>query len=188
MHPGALVRIPGPKQTGKSSLALKLLAFAKEKKYHTLKFSINEIESNCATNLNQFLRCFCKQITQELKIESKLDEFWDEDIGSKLSCSYYLKHHILRPLTEPLVLVLEDIDSLFESPQLAQDFFPLLRSWYEEGKRDQDWQKLRLVVVYSSEIYINLDLNHSPFNVGLPVHLPYFTLQQVREFSQKYGF
>ncbi len=184
---GCVLRIRAPKQTGKSSLVLRLLAFAQQNKNATVKIDFNQIDSAYLTDLNKFLRCFCSQITQRLNIEPNLDEYWDEDIGSKLSCSYYLKNQVLKTLAQPLILILEEVDRLFEHPQLAQDFFPLLRSWYEEARRDADWQKLRLVVVYSSEVYISLDLNRSPFNVGLPLCLPYFSLEQVQELAQRYG-
>ncbi len=49
------------------------------------------------------------------------------------------------------------------------------------------WKKLRLVVVHSTEVYPSLDINHSPFNVGLSIELPEFTLQQVETISQGYG-
>ena len=66
-------------------------------------------------------------------------------------------------------------------------FLPLLRSWYEEGKRLPIWQKLRLIVVHSTEIYVPLQLNQSPFNVGLPIQLDDFNLEEVQQLAQRYG-
>jgi hypothetical protein len=48
-------------------------------------------------------------------------------------------------------------------------------------------QKLRLVVVYSTEEYVDLDINRSPFNIGLPLHLPEFTQPQVQDLAQRHG-
>ena len=70
---------------------------------------------------------------------------------------------------------------------MAKDFLPLLRSWYEEAKRLPIWQKLRLIVVHSTEIYVPLQLNQSPFNVGLPIQLNDFSLDQVQQLAQHYG-
>jgi len=63
---------------------------------------------------------------------------------------------------------------------------PLLRSWYEDSKRTPVWQNLRLVVMHSTEVYISLQLNQSPFNVGLPIQLQSFELNQVQELAKKY--
>ncbi|MHC5720939.1 MAG: AAA-like domain-containing protein, partial [Nostoc sp.] len=68
-----------------------------------------------------------------------------------------------------------------------KDFLPMLRSWYEEAKRLPIWQKLRLIVVHSTEIYVPLQLNQSPFNVGLPIQLDNFSFEQVQQLAQCYG-
>lgn len=62
-----------------------------------------------------------------------------------------------------------------------------MRSWYEEARRDLNLQKLRLVVVYSIEKYITLVISCSPFNIGLPLHLPEFTQPQVQDLAKRHG-
>lgn len=186
-QPGCLLRIRAPKEMGKSSLVLRLLAFSQQQKYQSVILDCCQIDSFYLNDLELFLRCFCWQVAKELGIEPKLDDYWDEETGSKLSCSFYLKNYLLKQVKNPLVLVLEQADHFFKYPQLAQDFFPLLRSWYEESRHDTNWQKLRLVVVYSTEEYVSLDINRSPFNVGLPLTLPELTQQQIEELAQRYG-
>ncbi|KAB8329963.1 hypothetical protein SD80_032600 [Scytonema tolypothrichoides VB-61278] len=46
---------------------------------------------------------------------------------------------------------------------------------------------MRLVVAYSTELYIPLNINQSPFNVGIPVKLPNLTLGQVQQLAKEYG-
>ncbi len=123
-------------------------------------------------------------MTKQLNLEPNLDEYWDEDIGCKISCSLYLRWHILENLNSPLVLVLNEVNELFEYPQLTQDFLPLLRSWYEEAKQVIAWRSLRLIVVYTTEVYVPLKITQSPFNIGLPVQLADFTAEQVEELAQ----
>jgi hypothetical protein len=186
-QPGCVIRIRSPRDMGKSSLVLRLLAFAQKQEYHTVKIDCQEIDSLCLSDLNHFFRCFCWRVAKELDIEPNLDAYWDEEMGRKLSCSFYFKNYLLKQIKRPVVLVLEQADHFFEHPQLAQEFFPLLRSWYEETRRDNIWQKLRLVVVYSTEVYVSLDINRSPFNIGLPLRLPEFTEQQVKDLAKKHG-
>jgi hypothetical protein len=116
-----------------------------------------------------------------------LDEYWDEDMGSKISSTLYLQDYILESIDTPLVLALDELNQVFEHPQVAKDFLPLLRSWYEEAKRLPIWQKLRLIVIHSTEIYVPLQLNQSPFNVGLPIQLEDFNLVEVQQLAQRYG-
>jgi AAA-like domain len=76
-------------------------------------------------------------------------------------------------------LGLDDVDRVFQYPHIAADFFGLLRAWYEESGSG-DWSKLRLVIAHSTEVYIPLQSDESPFNVGLPIELSEFTADQVQ--------
>ncbi|MBE9207710.1 AAA-like domain-containing protein [Nostoc sp. LEGE 06077] len=185
-RPGCVIRIRAPRQMGKSSLVLRLLAFADIKGYRTVNVNCHQIDDNCLTDLNKLLRCLCWKIAQQLDINPNLDKEWDEEVGYKLSCSFYLQKYILKQSDSPVVLVLSDVDRFFEYPQITQEFFALLRSWCEEARQNQNWQKLRLVVVYSTEQYISLDINRSPFNIGLPVRLQEFTQTQVEDLARRY--
>jgi serine/threonine-protein kinase len=42
-------------------------------------------------------------------------------------------------------------------------------------------------VVHSKEVYVPLNINQSPFNVGLPIELPEFTRDQVENLAKLYG-
>ncbi len=186
-QPGCVIRIKAPREMGKSSLVLRLLAFAEAQGYHTINLNCNQIDSDCLTDLNKLLRCICLRVARELGIDPKLNDIWDEEIGCKLSCSLYFQSYLLKQIQSPVVLVLNEVDRFFEHPQIAQEFFALLRSWYEQARQDTNWQKLRLVVVYSTEVYVTLDINRSPFNIGLPIRLVEFTQQQVEELAQRHG-
>jgi hypothetical protein len=139
------------------------------------------------TDLNKLLRCLCCQIAIKLGIDPNIDDHWDQEVGYKLVCTLYLQNYILKQSNNPIVLVLSDVDRFFDYPRIAQEFFALLRSWCEEARHNRLWQNLRLVVVYSTEQYISLDINHSPFNIGLPIRLHDFTQQQVEELARRYG-
>ncbi|MBU7587074.1 MAG: AAA-like domain-containing protein [Nostoc sp. TH1S01] len=186
IRPGCVIRIRAPRQMGKSSLVLRLLAFADIKGYHTINVNCHQIDDHCLSDLNKLLRCLCWKIAQQLNMEPNVDQEWDDEVGYKLSCSFYLQKYILQQSENPIVLVLSDVDRLFDYPHIAQEFFALLRSWCEEARQNQTWQKLRLVVVYSTEQYISLDINRSPFNIGLPIRLSEFSQTQVEDLARKY--
>ncbi|NEO05108.1 MULTISPECIES: AAA-like domain-containing protein [unclassified Moorena] len=185
--PGALIRIKAPREMGKTSLLLRILDHGNRLGYHTVSLNLEQVEQGILSNLNQFLRWLCANIAQQLQRKPMLDEYWDEDLGSKISCTLYFQDYLLDLIDTPLILALDEVSQIFEHPQVAKDFLPLLRSWYEEGKRLPIWQKLRLVVVHSTEIYVPLELNQSPFNVGLPVQLNNFSQDEVQQLAQRYG-
>jgi len=185
--PGALVRIKAPQEMGKTSLLIRILEYGKQLGYHRITLDLQQADQEILGSVDKFLRWICANLSHQLEVESKLDEYWDEDIGSGVSCSLYL-HYLLEQLEAPLVLAFDEVNQIFEYPKIAKSFLPLLRSWYEETKEVSLWQKLRLVVIHSTEIYVPLQLNQSPFsNVGLPLELGNFSFEEVQELAGRYG-
>jgi len=198
LKPGALIRIKAPSQMGKTSLMVRILDYAKQQKsepdpeaIHTVALSLQRADKAVFTNLDKMLRWFCASITRKLQLPHRVDEFWSETFGSKGNCTAYFEDCILSALNSPLVIALDQVDEVFLHPEIADDFFTLLRSWYEEAAYGDSgnplWQHLRLIIVHSTEVYIPLDINKSPFNVGLAIDLHEFTPDQVRELAQQYG-
>jgi DNA-binding Xre family transcriptional regulator len=186
-EPGALVRIKAPREMGKTSLLLRILDDARRLGYRTVSLNLEQVDRSILSDLNQFLRFICAKTARQLQIKPNLDDYWDEDLGSKISCTSYFQECILQKIDSPLVLAVDEMNEVFDSPQVAKDFLPLLRSWHEEAKTLPVWQKLRLVVVHSTENYVPLQLDQSPFNVGLPIRLNAFRQEEVQQLAQCYG-
>jgi hypothetical protein len=185
-QPGSLIRIRAPRQMGKSSLMHRLLAHADMLEYRTVHLDFQEADQGVFSSLDQFLRWFCANISRRLQVAPRLDDYWDEDMGSKVSCKVYFAGYLLKQIERPIVIALNEVNRVFEHPQIAQDFLPMLRVWHEQAKHDPAWQKLRLVLAHSTEIYVPLNLNQSPFNVGLSIRLHPFNVEQVQELAQRY--
>jgi len=185
-QPGCVIRIRSPQQMGKTSLVLRLCAFSQKQGYRAVNLNFYQIDSDCLTDLNRLLHNFCWQVATELGIDPNLNNIWDDEVGCKLNCSLYFQNYLLKQIQSPVVLVLNEVDRFFEYPQIAQEFFALLRSWCEQARQNLNWQKLKLVVVYSTEDYATLDINRSPFNIGLPIRLNEFTQQQVEDLAQRH--
>ncbi len=184
---GCVIRIKAPRKAGKSSLMLRIIPHAVSIGYHAVYLDFQRADEAVFASLDKFLRWFCANVSKQLQLEPMLDDYWDDDIGSKVSCTIYLQSYLLSKIDSPVVLVLNELNRIFEYPKIASEFLPLLRSWYEEAKLDHLLQLLRLVVVYSTEIYISLNLNQSPFNVGFPINLPEFTYEQILDLAQRHG-
>ena len=185
--PGSLIRIKAPRKMGKSSLMLRIIDAAVDRRYRTVTVDFQQADEAVFASLDKFLRWLCVNVARQLKLEPNLDEFWDEDMGSKVSCSLYFENYLLEQIDSPVVLVLNEVNRVFERAKIAQEFLPLLRFWYEQARASEIWQKLRIVVIHSTEIYIALSLNQSPFNVGLPIKLSEFTAEQVQDLANRHG-
>ncbi|MGD1715893.1 AAA-like domain-containing protein [Dapis sp. BLCC M172] len=187
LKPDALIRIKAPRQMGKSSLLSRILAHASQQDYRTVYLNFQTIDPEFLENLDKFLQWFCANVSDELGLEEQLEKYWKKVLGVKKRCTKYFDKYLLNEIKTPIVLGLDEVDKIFQNPDLATQFFALLRAWHEQGKNNPDWQRLRLIIVHSKEVYIPLNINQSPFNVGLGIELPEFNLEQVKDLVQRHG-
>lgn len=187
LQSGSLIRIKAPKLTGKTSLMTRILAQAGKHQYRVVELNLLEADVSVITNLDTLLRWFCLRIGKQLELENQLDYYWDTKLlSSNSNCSVYFEEYLLPQINCPLALGLDEVDRIFSYPEIASDFFGLLRLWHEKAKRLNIWKQFRLIVVHSTEVYIPLNIDQSPFNVGLPVELPEFTSEQVQDLQRRY--
>ena len=187
-QPGGLLNIKSPRQMGKTSTIARILARLETQGYHVVHLSLKLIDRTDFKDLEQFLRQFCVELSRELNLSPELDKHWEVEGGSKSNCTSYLEDYIFLELDTPLVLCIDDVDLVFPHGEIAEDFLTLIHSWFERTRTHRLWKQLRLIVAYSTEEYLDLDRNHSPFNVGTPLELPELTREQVAELATKSGF
>ncbi|MEO1589967.1 MAG: AAA-like domain-containing protein [Cyanobacteria bacterium J06632_22] len=184
--PGSLLRLKAPRRMGKTSLAFRLIDQAKQMGYSVAVVDFQQAEAATLSNLDELLHWFCNQITRRLGLTARLEDDWRANLGAKLNCTLYVQNRILRIFESPVVLVLRQVDALFDYPETAKEFFPLLRGWFEDARWQPIWQKLRLVLTHATDLYLPLKLHQSPFNVGFNLKLPRFTLEQVQVLAHHY--
>ncbi|MFB2898483.1 AAA-like domain-containing protein [Aerosakkonemataceae cyanobacterium BLCC-F50] len=188
MRSGTLIRIYAPSQMGKTSLMIRILAHAKQQdaNVQTVALNLQKTEKTIFTNSDRFLRWFCAAVTRKLQLPHQVERYWNNTFNSQENCTSYFENCILPEINGVLVLALDQVDEISRHPQIADDFFPLLRSWYESRGNPQ-WKKLRSIVIHSSEDSVLLDINKSLLNVGLAIELKEFTANQLFNLAQNYA-
>jgi AAA-like domain/CHAT domain len=187
VKPGALIRIKAPRQMGKSSLVLRILEHATQQGYRSTWLNLQAAGEKSLENLDSLLRWLCSRISRKLGLKDKVEEYWQGALGCNDKCTDYFELYLLEELQVPFALGLDEVDQLFQYEAVASDFFGLLRSWHEESKFNPVWRNLRLILAHSKEVYIPLNINQSPFNVGLPVEFPPLNDDQVADLIQRHG-
>ncbi|MEA5537270.1 AAA-like domain-containing protein [Crocosphaera sp. XPORK-15E] len=183
---GSLLRIKGSKGMGKTLLIDKVSHQPIVKKYQVISLSLLLADSSILSDINAFLRWFCLVISKKLKLDNKLEQYWEEGLGYIYNCTTYFEEYILHNINYPLILALDDVDQIFSYRKIADNFFSMLRAWHEEAKINKTWQKLRLILAYSTEQYIPADINQSPFNVGVEIELRDFDPNELVNLANKY--
>lgn len=183
LRPGSLIRLKAPRQMGKTSLLRRLVAHGQANYMRCVTLSLHRADRQIFADLDLFLRWFCANIGHQLGLEPDLERRWQRDIGSKVSCTAYLEDYLLPQVEGPLAIALDEVNELFQYPRLSAEFLPLLRSWYEDAREIEVWGRVRWILSHATEVYVPLQLHQSPFNVGLALRLPPFTLAQVQDLA-----
>ena len=187
IKPGSLIRIKGAKWMGKTSLVYRILERGRINNQKVVYLDFGSVERSILQDLDKLLRWLCVMISRQLKLENQVNDYWDTDIlGSNDNCTVYFEEYILAETTGTIAFALDNIDKLFAYEGVIEDFFGMLRSWHEKGKTHECWSQLRLILSHSTEVYIPLDINQSPFNAGIPVMLEEFDASQVDALTYLY--
>lgn len=184
--PGSVTCIHSPTKMGKSSLLIRILDQAQKANYFTVVIDLQAVDDIIFQDLDKFLRWFCVNVSRQLEIPHRIDHYWDDLLGSKMNCTEYFQHYLLPCLDQPLVLAFNEFNHIFKQSAIVHDFSSLLRFWYEQSKQHPIWEKLRLIIVNSIKNFVPLDPNQSPFNVGLPLEIPPFNLEQIQDLANRY--
>ena len=187
IQPGSLLCIKAPKKMGKTSLLSRILAYAQNQHYQTVRLNLAQAGTENLTSIRKLLRWFCANVTQQLGLKPKLDDYWHEDLGHLVSCSVYFQEYLLQQTSHPIILALDELELVFEYTGITRDFLALLHSWHEKIKDISVWSKLRLVIAHATDIYLALATNQCPRNLGLAIELPPFTQAQVKDLAQRHG-
>jgi len=185
-QPGQTIIIKGPRQMGKSSLLMRVIAAALDvgKRVALLDFQLLDQTTKESSDL--FFRRFPAAIAEQLELPDQVDESWDSGLSSPQNCTRYFERRILAKIPEPLTLAIDEADAIFGT-SFRSDFFGMLRSWHNNRAYPVKpvWKKLDLVLVASTEPYMLIDrLHESPFNVGSISTLSDFLPDQISKLNR----
>ncbi|MEM9150902.1 MAG: AAA-like domain-containing protein [Cyanobacteria bacterium P01_F01_bin.3] len=184
---GVTLTIKGARQMGKSSLLIRVMDAARAAGKQVAFLDFQLFDKATLDDADDFFYQFCLWMTDTLDLDDRVDEYWQRPQGNRQRCTRYFRRHLLPQLEKPLVLAMDEVESIFDTP-FRTDFFGMLRNWHNERATSDLWRQCDLALVTSTEPYQLIDnLNQSPFNVGEVLDLSDFALAQVQDLNQRHG-
>lgn len=188
-QPGRTVTLRGPRQVGKTSLLIRGVNAAMQVQQAWVVYV--DLQAWPQTSLASgelFLRQLADWLADECAVSPEVVEAsWHGRLPAARKLTRFMEHHILPQADTPLLLALDEIDRLLLT-DFHTDFFGLLRSWHNLRSRSEVWARFSLLMAISTEPYLLInDMQQSPFNVGLTLHLEDFGAAQVEALNQRYG-
>jgi hypothetical protein len=184
---GVTITLKAPRQMGKSSLLIRIMQSAAEAGKRAAFLDFQLFDKSALDDADTFFLQFCAFLSDELEIEDRTEDFWKMPLGNSQRCSRYVGRYLLKELGEPLVLAMDEVETIFDT-EFRSDFFSMLRNWHNSRATKPIWKQLDLALVTSTEPYqLIANLNQSPFNVGEVIELPDFTAEQVADLNRRHG-
>jgi hypothetical protein len=184
-----LVTLRGPRQTGKTSLLMRVLAAARQGAL-PLRSVFVDFQALLAEHLDSLpaiWRKIAEEIDAQLGLNTRQQQNWDSGSSYDHSFSRFLDEGVFPKDNTPLLLCLDEVDRIFAS-RLKSEFFAAVRAFYNRGAFDASWKKVRWILCSSTEpSFFIEDLNQSPFNIGLRVELGAFSAEEIVEFALRHG-
>lgn len=185
---GSTTTIRAPRQTGKTSLLMRGIHYAREQRRPVVFLDFQSFGTNQLTSPDLFLQEIARSICDELDLEEEtVQEAWEGSRSPTKKLTRFMEQYVLSSFDEPIVLAMDEADGLLQT-DFYKDFFGLLRSWHNRRASHEEWEKLNMVLVISTEPYLLIDdIHQSPFNVGLHLNLTDFDAVQVAELNRRHN-
>ncbi|MCP4543693.1 MAG: protein kinase [Chloroflexi bacterium] len=187
---GTTTTIRAPRQTGKSSLLVRGIHHARQNGAKAVSLDLQRVDSDFLASPDVFLRYLADFIVRKLRLDgAAVENAWrvHSSLGPQDRLTYLMEDYVLPESDASIILALDEVDRLLQTTW-HDDFFALLRAWHNSRALDEQWDKLNIVMVISTEPYLLIsDVNQSPFNVGLRLYLKDFDETRVRGLNEQHG-
>jgi hypothetical protein len=185
---GSTIIVKGPRQSGKSSLLARAHALSKKEGRRSVYLDFQRLDEPQFASLGATLQTLARWIARSLQTTIQPADVWDSELlGEKESFAEFLTRAVLDGAPAPVVLILDEVDRLFDRPYRG-DFFAAVRGWHNNRAVDEAWENLHLILGHATDPALWIEnLNESPFNVGDRLRLGDFTSDQVADLNARHG-
>lgn len=187
--PQPTVTLRGFRQSGKSSLLVRLHHRAIMANQRSCYLNFQNFDAASYISSEQLFLEMARMMTDELDIDISPDKQWSKHRGAKANLTRFMDRYVL-PDGKPILLLLDEVDLVFEHRACSLDLFSMLRSWHNKRAEDLKgrWPHLGLVIAHATDptLWIGPDRDQSPFNVGLRLLMEDFETEQVAELNRRY--
>jgi hypothetical protein len=184
-----LVTVRGPRQTGKTSLMMGTYA-ALQVGGDDLRAAFIDFQSFTSDDLSSISsiwHAIASHVARQLKLGGWDADCWRPDMDHDEGLARFLERCVFAGDERPILICLDEVDRVFLSP-VKDEFFGILRSFYNDGAINPNWRRVRWLLGTSSEpSFFIKDLTQSPFNIGHRINLNVFTRSETEALARRHG-
>jgi hypothetical protein len=182
---GEFCYVLNSRQMGKSSLRVQTMKRLKEvDEFACAAIDLTDIGSANITPLQWYAGIINELInTFELNEKCDLDSWWDKYDQESLSAvnffGNFLRDILLKYVESNIVIFIDEIDSIISLEFKIDDFFALIRCFYNRRVDNVEYNRLTFVLLgVATPSDLIQDKTRTPFNIGYGVELTGFTFAE----------
>src|SRR5579871_3103488 len=167
------------RQMGKSSLMVRTAMRLREEHVTCVVLDLTSVGQNLTEE--QWYDGLLSRIAAQLDLEDALDDFWMDHkrLGPLQRWMEALKAVVLKQVSGPVVLFVDEIDAVRSLPFSADEFFAAIRECYNRRTEDPDYARLTFCLIgVATPSDLIRDTRTTPFNIGRRIELTDFTLEE----------
>jgi WD40 repeat protein len=171
------------RQMGKSSLRVR--AIEKLERDGIVCATLDPQTIGTQLDQSQWYASVISSLAESFGLEDRFDleTWWEErNLLSPVRClSDFISKVLLVEIAQPIVIFVEEIDNLRSLNFEADDFFMLIRSFYENRAQQPEFNRISfsLIGVTTPRDLIRSH-NHSAFNIGVAIEMSGFTSKEAQ--------
>lgn len=172
------------RQMGKSSLRVRTMQRLQDEGYACASIDMTSLGSKSA-KARQLYYSFVLKVAKSLKIDQDtVKAWWKHEI--KLTAiarmNDFFENIVLKKIKTNIVIFIDEIDSILSLDKNefnSDDFFAAIRSQYNARVDNPEFNRLNFVIIgVATPNDLMNDPVRTPFNIGMPIHLSNFTVQE----------
>lgn len=192
---GEFCYVLNPRQVGKSSLMVRMIDYLQREGYCCAPIDMTRIGSENVTP-EQWYKGFVFELLRRFDLRSKINlkTWWQEreDRPPVQRLSELIEEVLLTEAgledgipTKPLVIFIDEIDSVLGLKFSVHDFFALIRSCYNQRSLNPAYQRLTFALFgVTTPSDLMTDVQITPFNIGQAIHLEGFKEHEAQPLLQ----
>ena len=141
-------------------------------------------------NAEQWYNGLSERIGRQLDLEDEVEDCWDNNrtLGALQRWMHVLSDVVLPNCAGPVVIFVDEIDSVRSLPFSTDEFFAGIRALYNRRSSEPELNRLTFCLLgVASPSDLIRDTRTTPFNVGRRIELSDFSLREAEPLFRRAG-